>query len=625
MLASAGNAAVGRLLQGAANTPYVPPQFVQRLTVQRDPGQYTPADPSAQVCAPEDARLNSSDPEVNGRTVTEVATNLGGRVLRYRRSIDRFKGFSVATQQDERDWYANLGLMGGFIDWFNTAPRTDPARWQQVIERWDSTAAQFDTALAHPITAQSIGEGGRLSSAAMSAFDEVSRLDSQYRAEYSAYLEGFSHSAEGVVAVSTTVRDIAFAAAVGIAVVVAAPVVAGALTTAGAGTLLTYGGTAVAMGGLGAGIEGSGQVIATFGAQASMALADLVRGSERAADNFDVAQLGQAGWEGMRRGFVDGVLAFAGAQAERLVASHVGQYVRAMLGPANSGLMSLVIRRSLTRAISGGATGSVIGALQAGLMAAINGQDIAGITAAMERGFAVGAAAGTALGAAGGAIEARAAHQLRQAVLPDLRAATQTGDPAGSERLFQDLQQQLAANPGVGSNDELARVMPDVWRALRDPDQIANALADVWLEEHLLGLMAPRDAASRYGQAAMVLSRRAGAPVRILGPNESFGVQEFYDQVVLTGDRFLDLAVLKLSPAHGASTHMIQDLVVDRVLRGSGMRAEQLRALFSGAQGTGGRPIGNDIWMTVYDSLTGGLNEPEVVYPIMARGLGGLQ
>ncbi|MFD1049315.1 hypothetical protein ACFQ1S_29140, partial [Kibdelosporangium lantanae] len=154
---------------------------------------------------------------------------------------------------------------------------------------------------------------------------------------------------------------------------------------------------------------------------------------------------------------------------------------------------------------------------------------------------------------------------------------------------------------------------------------IANVLADRGLEEHLLGLMAPRDAASRYGQAAMVLSRRAGAPVVVLPRGTSFSPDAFYNDVVLQGNRFLDLSVLDISPEHGATTHMIQDLVVDRVLHGTGMRSEQLRALFSGATDSSGRNIGNDLWIEIFDSFQNGLNQPEVVYPIMRDGLNGLQ
>jgi hypothetical protein len=595
-------------------------------SVHRDPAPATPAD-GASVSSPEQEQLSSSDPDINGKTVDEVGADLGARDARYRHVIGSLKANSEATLHDEQDWYDNLGLMGGFIDWFNPVPKTDPARWQDVLQRWDTTAGAFDAVLTQPITPKTINPVGQASAEAMKQFDETYRLDADDRAQYANYLQGFAQSAQTVLTVSTIVRDVAFAVAVGIVVVSLAPAVAGVLASSGAGTLLTYGGTAVAMGGVGAAIEGVGQGVSTLGAQASAALVDLVRGSERAADNFDMDQVFGQGWEGMQRGFVDGVLAFAGTEAEKLIASAAGPVIKGMLGSSNSGLMAMIIRRSLTRAVSGGATGSVIGSLQAGLMAALNGDDLSGIAAAMQQGFVVGMAVGTTLGAGGGAFEARSAFQMRQAVLPELRQAAETSGygPAVQQAAFDDLRAKLLANPGVGTNDQLVQVLPDVWAALRSPEQIADAMTDVWLEERLLGVLAPRDAASRYGQAAMALSARAGAPVVVLGADESFGIQEFYDQVVLKGNRFLDLAVLSDAPDHGASTHAIQDLVADKALSGTGLRAEQVRAMFAGAVDADGKLIGNDLWITIYDAQVGGLNQPEVVYPIMAKGLGALR
>jgi hypothetical protein len=83
--------------------------------------------------------------------------------------------------------------------------------------------------------------------------------------------------------------------------------------------------------------------------------------------------------------------------------------------------------------------------------------------------------------------------------------------------------------------------------------------------------------------------------------------------------------VLDASPQHGATTHMMQDLVVDRALTGSGLRSDQLRELFLGAVGRDGQAIGNDIWIEFFDSLAGGLNQPETVYPVLRQSLQGLQ
>jgi hypothetical protein len=635
---SAGNRAVQLVLArqdrppGAPAPPAPPPP----------PGPAPPAGSAAppeggaqQPAAPPQPILESPHGEVNRRPVVEVGGELRGKLERVAHVIPRMRRGSEDTQRDEREWFANRGIVGWGIDLINDVDEVDPARWDAVLTRWDGARGAVRTALDLPPNAEHINDLGQRGQVALTSFEEAAEQDRQRREEYSRYLAGFSHSAQGVYTTSVIVRDVSFAAAVGLAVVVAAPVVAGGLATVGTGTLgmtagstslaaFTYGGTAVAMGGLGAGIEGTGQALGTLGAQASMALSDLIRGSSTAADNFDLGQVAAGGWEGMQRGFVDGVLAFAGAQAERVVASHASAAVRAMLGPGNSSLYAVVIRRTLTRAISGGVTGGPIGALQAGYRAAAEGQDLNGIAASMRHGFEIGAGLGAALGAAGGAWEARGADQLRQRVAAQLRErAAAAGRPGTVDQdvLVNGILEQMRANPTAGNNQRLLELTPRVWRALNDPDTVAAALSEVWLEEHLLGLMAPRVASERYGQAAAVLSRRRGAPVIVLPAGQQFGPQDFFEQVVVRGNRFLDQSVLAASPEHGATTHMIQDLAVDRMLFGTGVRAEQYRALLSGAVGRDGSRVGNDLWIELYDSFAGGINQPEVVHPIMRSAI----
>src|SRR5205823_14116454 len=180
-----------------------------------------------------------------------------------------------------------------------------------------------------------------------------------------------------------------------------------------------------------------------------------------------------------------------------------------------------------------------------------------------EYGFAIGGGAGAVLGTAGGALEARGASQLQNQVASQLRArAAAASSPTAIEDdvLVQNILKKLRANPTAGQNQQILELTPRVWGALHDPDRIASALAEVWLEEHLLSVMAPRAASARYGEAAMVLARRRGAPVIILPRGTTFSSQEFFNQVVVRGNRFLDLSVLDASPEHGAITHMVQDL-----------------------------------------------------------------
>src|SRR5262249_7449659 len=163
-------------------------------------------------------------------------------------------------------------------------------------------------------------------------------------------------------------------------------------------------------------------------------------------------------------------------------------------------------------------------------------------------------------------------------------------------------------------NDRLREVLPEVWRALRDPERVADALVEVWLEERLLGVTAPRVAADRYGQAALVLGRRTGADGIVLESSRGVQGRGVFDQVVIKGNRFLDLsAVANVNADHGDSIHLIQDLIADRALRGTGLRAEQMRQLFAEAH-VPGRTLGNDIWIEFFDSFHRGLNSPEFAY-----------
>ena len=181
------------------------------------------------------------------------------------------------------------------------------------------------TALAVPVNADRINDLGQEGQNALNIWNDAFAQTQAKRAEYSEYLGGYSSAAGGVVAVASTTRDIAFAAAVAVAVVAAAPVVAGGVAAYGTGTLglaagstglaaFTYTGTGMAMGLLGAGMEGAGREVATLGAQASMAMSDFIRGRTQAADRLRPPGGPGRGMEGMKQGFVDGVLAFAGAE-----------------------------------------------------------------------------------------------------------------------------------------------------------------------------------------------------------------------------------------------------------------------------------------------------------------------
>src|SRR5262249_34410499 len=143
------------------------------------------------------------------------------------------------------------------------------------------------------------------------AFQNAANRSLKESAAYQAYLDGFAHSAEGVITVATIVRDISFAAAVSIAVVVAAPVIVARPSTAAtalgltgeAATVVAGGVTVVGSGAVGAALEGGGQAAAELIVQTGeliAALADPHTTWQQAIDHFSFREIGAQGWDGMK-------------------------------------------------------------------------------------------------------------------------------------------------------------------------------------------------------------------------------------------------------------------------------------------------------------------------------------
>lgn len=372
--------------------------------------------------------LQSSDPEVDGRPVSEVGADLRERARRYHELIPTMREGAESTKRMEEDWHEDLGLIGGLIDLFNDVEKTDPRRWDLVLVCWQTAERQFNEALVIQVSDETINTFGQRGEEAISSFEDAFQRTSRAREEYTRYLQGFQGSAQGVLTVTTIVRDVSFAAAVGIAVVVAAPVVFGATSTFATGTLglsgtsatLFAGGTtALAMGGIGAGIEGGGQAAGALIVESSQLIADLMDENttwEQAIDNFDWDMVAEQGWEGFKRGFVDGVLAYAGMGFERVLHSGAQVALNRVLGEAGGRMLAQILRRAMERAIAGGVSGGVIGALDAGIKTAMNGGSVGEVLQAVQDGFVLGAALGTALGAGSGALEGRGAARLTEQV-----------------------------------------------------------------------------------------------------------------------------------------------------------------------------------------------------------------
>jgi hypothetical protein len=207
------------------------------------------------------------------------------------------------------------------------------------------------------------------------------------------------------------------------------------------------------------------------------------------------------------------------------------------------------------------------------------------------------------------------AAEVRRRVATALREATEISDARYAEGKFDDLVRELRRNSHSGTNAQLLPVVRKVFTALRDPDLIANVAEDVWLEAQAF-----RGRPDQYKLAITSLSERVGATVRDLPVGRQYDDPQFLAEVVTRRNRFYD--TMFEGTEHGALTHMFQDLVVDRALRGTGITsAEEFRSLLAEARGDGGKPLGHDLWQQSYDAY-GGVNRPERLRPVLNEILG---
>jgi hypothetical protein len=149
-------------------------------------------------------------------------------------------------------------------------------------------------------------------------------------------------------------------------------------------------------------------------------------------------------------------------------------------------------------------------------------------------------------------------------------------------------------------------------------------------------------------QAVINLSRATGSRVVTVTASKELDAAEFYAQYASRPERFFDPPALKIDARHGASTHMVQDLIVDAALKraGSSLRSNELRALLGVADRNAlellkpagadaikrfleqprAPGLGQQIWeMVLYDSGHKALHRPEELYPLLKTVLPGLQ
>lgn len=472
--------------------------------------------------------LRSGDPQVDGQPVPVAGAGLQARARLYGDGISRLRAGAIEGKRMEEAWYAELGVLGRVVDLFNDAPQTEPARWDVLLAQWAGVEGALAQILVMRVEDETINQLGQDTAAALQGFDAAYGQSLQHRAEFERYLHGFMGATDDALTVTTIARDVGFAAAVGVAVVVAAPVVFGAASGFATGTLglsgagataFATGSTALAMGGLGAGIEAGGQALGTLVVEGGQLVADLMNEQltwQQAVDRFDWALVAEQGWDGFKRGFVDGLLAYAGMGFERVLSAGARVALERVLGTSSGRMLASMLRRGLERAVAGGVSGGVIGGLDAGIKAAMAGGSLGTVLQAVQDGFVLGAAVGTVLGAGGGAAEGR-------------RAAAGAADTADQVRASVDeLQRLLREEPDAfaGHFNALVDGMTDGQRAAFQRELAGRRFVDApdyeiaaraheggspLLPEHGYGQQAFED----WSEAARVLDEhaRTGQPL----------------------------------------------------------------------------------------------------------------
>lgn len=393
--------------------------------------------------------LESEDPALDSRSAEEVATELREMLTSYRDGVSTFEGSALQMFEGEQQWAQKLNVFGQLVELVNQVEMPPPGRWDAVFALWDEVGVELDGALGMAAP-ETLTDGARLGQAALELFDQAFALGQSTSDEFLGYMEGFQGAAQTVHTVASVTRDIAFCVLLAGAVVVVAPAIAGA----GLGTAATVGGTTLTMGLTGAALEGNVLAGAATVAEAIDMADELLRQGEdwdQAWADFDLALIEQEGLDGLQRGFIDGVLAYAGAGLDKLLAGKPA--AAAQLRPAWSALVARLMHTMLTRATASGASGALIGALDAGAKAAVAGAKVDEIGTAMRDGFLIGAAAGAVLGGAGGAVSEALAARLRSEmdVLPGLLI----DDPEEFARRYKELVESLTPEQRAAWDKEL--------------------------------------------------------------------------------------------------------------------------------------------------------------------------
>jgi hypothetical protein len=224
-------------------------------------------------------------------------------------------------------------------------------------------------------------------------------------------------------------------------------------------------------------------------------------------------------------------------------------------------------------------------------------------------------------------------EEVRLAVTKRLLSNLEWGEGTMLSKEVKLIDHALAANPGP-VNRKIAEALPHVIKGLRDPELYGEVMADAWAlaKAHNMDINA----------AIEELARQGGAPIRYIEAKE--GILDspvFFQKYGGKPAHFIDLPLA--ADDHGAMSHVIQDLVVERALKRAGqeVKAVEFRAWLGQAEGeidaagfatketrtfeSGEQKMktGDYIWRMLYDNTAKNqINRPESLGPQLFMALG---
>src|ERR1044072_8355796 len=147
-----------------------------------------------------------------------------------------------------------------------------------------------------------------------------------------------------------------------------------------------------------------------------------------------------------------------------------------------------------------------------------------------------------------------------------LRAIRQGFDPGNPPLGWQLVMEVLAKGKG-SANREIEALLPTVLAGLRDPELYAEVMAEAWVR-----LRANRD----MTQALMDMAKADGGKIRVI-PHEMGEIKDgFVKKVASKKEYWVDNPFVNTD--HGALTHLVQDLVVNRARTRAGRGTSSLTA-----------------------------------------------